>query len=282
MSGFRAPLEFPLMHGHQWSDMLDAVIHSDSLYLLALVAAGGGVSYVVALGLLRFWSGRFAGQTTRLPVAPFFTSVTTIWALIFGFVAAETWRTNSDASAAALAERSAIHRLAGMADDGALDLAPLRAALLLYVDGVVVEEWGANANVRPSPRVDEALQAFRLSLIAATRQGVSPILLSKMIADFDELQDARTARLAIGAGQIASLKWALVAVLALLSQAALAFVHMDRPAAGRVALAIFTTAACASVWLVALHAAPYSGGVRISEQEIAGLADLVTVQRNAP
>ncbi|TVR11273.1 MAG: DUF4239 domain-containing protein [Salinarimonadaceae bacterium] len=262
--------------------MLDAITHPNSLILLAMVAAGGLASHVVALGLLRYWSARFDGQTTRLPVAPFFAAVTTIWALMFGFVAAEIWRTNSDASTTALAERSAIQRLAGMADETALDLPLLRGALFLYVEGVVADEWGAQANARPSPRVDEALQAFRLGLIAATRQGMSPILLSKMIADFDELQDARNERLAIGSGQVASLKWALVAVLALLSQASVAFVHTDRPAAGRTALMIFTVAACASIWLVALHALPYSGGVRISETEIAGLAELVAPPPNVP
>lgn len=255
--------------------MIDAATHPDSLMLLAFVAAGGLASWFMATSLLRYWNGRFDGQAARVPVAPFFTAVTTIWALIFGFVAAETWRTNAEASAAALAERSAIQRLAGMADEGALDLAPLRGALALYVDGVVEDEWGTRANAEPSPRVEEALQAIRLSLISATRLGVSPILLSKMIADFDELQDARNERLAIGSGQVASLKWALVVILALLSQTAIAFVHLDRPAAGRTALAIFTVAACASVWLVALHAVPYEGGVRIGEDRIAGLSDLV-------
>jgi hypothetical protein len=36
-------------------------------------------------------------------------------------------------------------------------------------------------------------------------------------------------------------------------------VHSDRPRAGAHALAIYTTAATISVWIVALHANPYVG-----------------------
>jgi len=112
---------------------------------------------------------------------------------------------------------------------------------------------------------------MRLSVIDIARSDLPPALLSKMIVDFDELQDARELRLAIGQRNLAELKWTLVVVLAVLSQFSIAFVHRDRIRAGRSAIAIFTLAACLGIWLVALHASPYGGSVSITPAQLADL-----------
>lgn len=93
----------------------------------------------------------------------------------------------------------------------------------------------------------------------AAKLGALPVLIGKMARDFDELQDARNERLALGRGSYSVFKWYLVIFLTFLSQIAIASVHADRPRAGRRALAIYTTAATISLWLLALHANPYVG-----------------------
>ncbi len=251
--------------------MLIHAFSFDSLMLLAIILIAGAVSYGIAVLILRIMHRRLEGEGARVPVPAYFTAVTTIWALIFGFVAAEVWQMNNRAVEASLAERSSIQRLAGSAAVEALDLFTLRVGLSDYVTAVTEDEWGAGANGAPHPRADAAVQAIRLALLEAARTNTPEPLLAKMIVDFDELQDARELRLAIGQRHVAELKWALVVVLALLSQIAIAFVHRDRLRAGRAAIAIFTVAACLSIWLVALHASPYSGSVSISAQNLTAL-----------
>jgi len=251
--------------------MLIDAFAMDSLVLLAVILAGGSVSLLVAALFLQVLHRRLDGEANRVPVAPFFAAVTTIWALIFGFVAAEVWQMNNRATEAALAERSSIQRLAGIAAEDALDLPGMREALSEYVLAVTADEWGADANATPHPRVDAAVQTMRLSVIDIARSDLPPALLSKMIVDFDELQDARELRLAIGQRNLAELKWTLVVVLAVLSQFSIAFVHRDRIRAGRSAIAIFTLAACLGIWLVALHASPYGGSVSITPAQLADL-----------
>ncbi|MGY6646831.1 MAG: bestrophin-like domain [Salinarimonas sp.] len=251
--------------------MLIHAFSFDSLMLLAIILIAGAVSYGIAVLILRIMHRRLEGEGARVPVPAYFTAVTTIWALIFGFVAAEVWQMNNRAVEASLAERSSIQRLAGSAAVEALDLFALRVGLSDYVTAVTEDEWGAGANREPHPRADAAVQAIRLALLEAARTNTPEPLLAKMIVDFDELQDARELRLAIGQRHVAELKWALVVVLALLSQIAIAFVHRDRLRAGRAAIAIFTVAACLSIWLVALHASPYSGSVSISPQNLTAL-----------
>lgn len=245
------------------NDLLGAFV------LLAWIVLASIVALYAAFLLLRLFHHRLGGDSGAVPVAPFFGAITTIWALVFGFVAADVWSANSSAAEAAIEERAALIRLHGMAEADALDLQDLESALHRYVVAVAQTEWDASGNRHASTEAEAALQSIRLALLAAHDGGVSSVLLGKMIADFDELQDARTKRLAIGAGDMQPLKWALVVMLALMSMVSIAFVHRDKPRAGRAALKIFVTAAAAAIWLVLLHSSPYLGPVRIASAEIA-------------
>ncbi len=251
--------------------MLIQAFSFDSLILLAIILLAGAVSFGLAVLILNIMHRRLMGEGARLPVQAYFTAVTTIWALIFGFVAAEVWQVNNRAVEASLSERSSIQRLYGSAAVEALDLFTLRVGLSDYVAAVTEDEWGAGANGAPHPRADAAVQDIRLALLEVARTDIPEPVIAKMVVDFDELQDARELRLAIGQRHVAELKWALVVVLALLSQIAIAFVHRDRLRAGRTAIAIFTVAACLSIWLVALYASPYGGSVRVSPENLTAL-----------
>jgi len=253
--------------------MTRSVLHLNDLFgafvLLAWIVAASVLALYAAFVLLRFFHYRYDGNASAVPVASFFGAITTIWALVFGFVAADVWSANSSAAVAAVEERAALIRLHGMAEPEALDLQDLEGALHRYVVVVAQTEWDSGGNRHASREAEEALQSIRLALLAADARGVSSVLLGKMISDFDELQDARTKRLAIGAGDIQPLKWALVIMLGLMSMVSIAFVHRDKLRAGRTALKIFTVAASAAIWLVLLHSSPYEGPVRIVSAEIA-------------
>jgi len=241
---------------------LNTVFALNPLPLLAAFVVFAAASFLVSLVALRWFHGQWQADVTVLPVPPFFTAVTTIWALSVGFAAADLWNTRAQAEQAASAERSSISRLYGMSAADALDVPDLREALSSYVSAVAEAEWSL-ANVDASDRVEAALQQIRIATIEMARAGTPPALMSRIAQDFDELQDARNARLAIGVSTISEFKWYLVLVLTVLSMIAIAAVHADRPRAARAALVIFAMAAIASLWILALYANPYWGGTRI-------------------
>jgi hypothetical protein len=243
---------------------LNTIFALPPLPLLAAFAAFVALSLLLSLLALRALHRRWEQDARILPVAPFFTAVTTIWALSLGFAAADLWGVRAQAEQASSAERSSISRLHGMSADDALDAPRLREALAAYASAVAQVEWGEAANARPAEEVERALQSMRLAIIELARAGTPAALMAKMAQDFDELQDARNTRLAIGAGSISEYKWYLVLVLTVMSMIAIAAVHADRPPAGRWSLAIFAVAATASLWILALYANPYSGGARIT------------------
>jgi hypothetical protein len=227
--------------------------------MLGIFVAFGVGSFAVSVVFLWLSHLRLGAKSTPIPVAPFFNAVTTVWALSFGFTAAEIWSANTDAGQAASAERSALTRLAGMADRDALDLPVVVDGLRAYKIAIETIEWGRNFNREAAAEAEMAVQHMRLGIVNSAKDGALPVLVGKMVQDFDELQDARNERLAIGRGSHSAYKWYLVVFLTVLSQIAIASVHADRPRAGRRALAIFTVAATVSLWILALHANPYVG-----------------------
>lgn len=229
------------------------------LALFGLFALLGATSLTVAAVFLWLSSRNLGSGPTQIPVAPFFAAVTTVWALSFSFTAAEIWAANTSASQSAAAERSALTRLAGTAHRDALDLPIVIDGLRAYKIAVETVEWGQSKNREPAPGADMALQHLRLGIVSAAKEGSLPVLIGKMVQDFDELQDARNERLAIGQGSHSVYKWSLVIFLTFLSKIAIASVHADRPRAGYRALTIYTIAASVSLWILAMHANPYTG-----------------------
>lgn len=231
--------------------------------LLAAFAAFGIICLAVSLALLDYFRRRAAQVPETIPVAAFVGTIATAWALALGFAAADVWSFKAQAEQAASEERSSVGRLAGMASVDALNVPAMMEGLRAYKEAVEANEWHDSSNREPSPEVDAALQRIRLSIIQLAQDLVAAPLIAKMTQDFDELQDARNKRLAIGSSSVSEYKWYLVLFLTFLSMVAIASVHADRPIAGRNALGIFTVAAVVSLWILAVHAHPYAGPARI-------------------
>jgi hypothetical protein len=245
--------------------------------MLAVFVLFGVISYLVALGCLALFGRGKPVPAAWMPVPNFAATITTAWALALGFAAADIWSVNSQARQAAAEERSAITRIAGIAVPGMLDRPALVASILAYKDAVQDEEWNGHANRAPAPEADAAIEEIRAEIVRLAFDGTPDALVAKIAEDFDQLQDARSSRLAIGQGPGGDYKWYLVLFLTVLSQVALASVHADRWIGGRRSLVIFTTAAVVSLWILALHANPYVGVASISFAEIRGLPVLGSV-----
>lgn len=237
-----------------------------STLLVALVFAA--VLIAGSLFVLRMCNRRVSVEPLGIPIPPFIGAIATAWALSLGFVSADIWSINARAENWASQERSAIARLAGSASQEALDSPSLMAALRDYTAASVEHEWRASANAYPAAEVEAVLQRIRIEIVGDAFANVPAPLVSKLVHDFDLLQDSRDARLGIGARSINSYKWYLVFALTILSLVTIAVTHADRPAAGRNAILIFTGAATISLWILTLHANPYLGVEGITPAEV--------------
>lgn len=244
--------------------MLSALFSLSALWLFPVALIFGGMCLAISILALRLFGSGMARGIALMPVPTFMGAVTTAWALAFGFAAADIWSVRSAAEQAASEERSAISRLAGTAE--AMNFEGLLTAVAAYKIAVIDDEWHGQANAVPMQSVDAAIQRIRVAIISLGDGQMTHPLLAKTVPDFDELQDARNKRLAIGGSEVAEFKWYLVLFLTLLSMIAIASVHADRRAAGYNALAIFATAAVVSLWILAIYATPYKGTARLEAE----------------
>lgn len=220
-------------------------------FAIALLCFGAGLLLVQ---LMRRFGGTLA---ERLPQATFISVTATAWALALGFAASDVFSLNGAADRAAQTERSSIARIVGMAAPEALDRPELYQTITEYAQEIMTVEWSTNHNREASPRANDLLQSLRLQIIAMTAEDVPSVLVSKTISDFDELQDARSARLALGQSVLDETRWYLVFALSVLTALNIGLVHAGAPRAARNALAVFSCALFLCLSILGLTADPY-------------------------
>ncbi|WP_139976794.1 DUF4239 domain-containing protein [Ochrobactrum sp. CGA5] len=223
----------------------------------------GIVFYAVGRFALDMLSKHAANDVLSIPIGAFISTIATAWALSLGFVAADIWSVNSRADQAISEERSAISRLIGTSKTEILNAPKLTAALTGYRLAVINDEWREKINVEPAGSVETALQNIRREIINLARSDVPSPVISQLINDFDELQDARNTRLAVGSTSIDYYKWYLVLSLTFLTAITIAATHADRVRAGVKALVIYSLTASFCLWILAIHANPYQGLERL-------------------
>ncbi len=234
-----------------------AILSLPTPMLVAALFAVVALATVLAAALLVFYT-RAGFAPLAAPVPTFIGVIAASWALALGFAAADIWTLGAQADRAAAAERSSVTRLLGASAPAALDLPALHEATRSYAQLVATREWGESGNSVADPEVDETLQAMRIAIIALAQSGVPSPLVAKVVQDFDELQDARNDRLAVGVSLVDESKWYLVLVLMMMAMVAIAAVHPDRPRAGIHALVIFAIVAFSSLLVLAIHVDPYA------------------------
>lgn len=243
--------------------------------MFVLFCMCGVIFYFIGLVFLRNFARQASRDMLTLPIGAFIGTIATAWALALGFVAADIWAVNGRADQVASEERSSITRLLGMARPDALNDPVLLKAISVYRVAVVTDEWRNSFNEQPAQQVEKALQDIRIALIDLARTNIPGALMSQMVNDFDEMQDARNTRLAIGSSAVNHYKWYLLFFLTVLTLVVVVSAHADRPKAGRKALFLYIVTAVVSMWILAIHTSPYRGVARISPTV------LFTSQKNA-
>lgn len=219
--------------------------------------------YAVGRTALHILSRHASHDVLSVPIGAFISTIATAWALSLGFVAADIWTANSKADQATSEERSSISRLIGAASPDILNMPALRSGLVDYRDAVVKDEWLKNSNIEPAVAVEVALQNIRREIVGLARTDIPTPIISQLVHDFDELQDARNTRLSVGSTSVDMYKWYMLLFLTVLTAITIAATHADRVVAGLKALIIYSTTAAFCLWILAIHANPYQGIERI-------------------
>lgn len=219
--------------------------------VLLLVLVFVGLCVWAALALIKWGNARLS-PANDMPIPAFIGVIATTWALSLGFAASDLWMLGNNADQAVSAERSAVMRLIGSAGPKAFNAPQLREQVLAYAHAVE----NGDALKRDDPVVENALQDIRITVIQIAGSGLAAPLASRLAADFDELQDARNMRLAVGQSGIDAAKWHLLLALTFLTAMVIALLHIDRPKAGRNAVALYALAALAGLWILVVHVNP--------------------------
>jgi hypothetical protein len=213
-------------------------------------------------------------------VAPFFSSVAILFALLTGFLANDVGDRNRHAVRAVQTEAGEIRNVYALSVASVSDMTDIRTAMKVYVKSVLGDEWPAMQARRFSPRTDAAFDDLlrEVSDPSITRDASAPVHVALLGAAI-RAGTARNERLSLAADQTNDLKWLSVLLLGLITQLALSLVHMDRPRAMLTALTVFGTGAVVALGIIALQEQPYEGAFRVSP---APLENLLTLSVDGP
>ena len=132
----------------------------------------------------------------------------------------------------------------------------MRTAIRAYAQAVVDDEWPKLALEQRSPPTDAALNALlrEVALPGASKDvGIQRTMLDMVL----RIRAAHEDRLVLSADRTVPTKWAAVLILAVITQVAIALVHLDKPRPQAAALFIFTLAAVSVLGLLAVHESPF-------------------------
>lgn len=239
---------------------------------VAVVFASLFAVYLGAAALMVWLSfGARTGRHVRKfrgVVAPFFGSTAVIFGLLIAFLANDIWDRNKQAERIVFVESDTLVALYSLSAASGADNTSLRAAIRAYVTAVVEDEWPRLAADQRSARTDAALDAL-VREIALPANAKDASVQRTMLDMVLKVRAAHEDRIAISHDRTVATKWAAVLLLALVTQIAIAVVHLDRPRPQIAALAIFTVAAVLLLGLLAIHEQPFEPPVFVPPGPIA-------------
>jgi len=236
--------------------------------LLAL--AGFYATAGIAMHLLAFhspvsgWAKSFRGV-----VAPFFVSPILIFGLLLGFVAGDVWHRNALAVQVVRGEGDALFSLSHLSPETSPGGVRLQGLIRAYAQSVVSEEWPRMQEGKRAAGSETALTSLLDAIVDAPASGNSGAAVQR--ARFDlvlKLHTLRESRLTLAGDHTDELKWAALLILGLVSQIAIAAVHLEVPRPQIAALAIFSTAAVIGLGLVAVQERPFSRPLEVSPEPL--------------
>jgi hypothetical protein len=213
-------------------------------------------------------------QSFKGLVAPFFVSTATIFSLLVGFLSNDIWERNKQASRVVLAESDTLLALYSLGASSGSDDRGLRTAIRGYVRAVVDDEWPRLALQERSAQADAALDAL-LREVAQPAASKDAVIQRTMLDMALRIRAAHEDRVVLSSDRTMVTKWAAVLLLALITQIAIAAVHLEKPRPQLAALLIFTVAAVSILGLLAVHEAPFEPPVFVPPGPIVDVLKIV-------
>jgi len=207
-------------------------------------------------------------------VAPFFVSTATIFALLVGFLSNDIWERNKQAWRAVLTESDTLVALYSLSGASGSDDSGLRTAIRGYVRAVIDDEWPRLAVEERSALADAALNAL-LREVAQPAAPKDAVIQRTMLDMVLKIRAAHEDRVVLSNDRTMVTKWVAVLLLALITQIALAAVHLEKPRPQFAALLIFTVAAVSILGLLAIHEAPFEPPVFVPPGPIVDVLEKV-------
>ena len=159
-----------------------------------------------------------------------------VFALFLAFHAASIWANKSHAERTHIESGTAIKRLDDLLGPQQLNLVGPREALHRYVRHVLKDEWRKSTNHASAPEAEQAFLDLHVRTMTASRICRRPSPGSSTPC-LNDAARARSERLWVGANHTEAVSWLAVMFLGLLAHLAVASVHIDKPRAGKLALA---------------------------------------------
>jgi hypothetical protein len=213
-------------------------------------------------------------QSFKGVVAPYFGSVGIIFALLVAFLSNDIWDRNKQAERVVFTESDTLIALYSLSLASGSDSKVLRSSIRGYASAVVEDEWLRLQAQERSTKADAALNALlrEVALPGTSKDsGVQRTMLDMVL----KIRVAHEDRLQLSYDRTAVTKWVAVLLLALLTQLAIALVHLERPRPQAIALFIFTLAAVSLLGLLAVHEAPFEPPIFIPPGPIADVLQQV-------
>jgi len=193
-------------------------------------------------------------QKTTGIVAPYFTGIALLFALVTAQMLTEVWQKDNASRQSVQAEDDAIRALLHLARVHGVEAAVL-PPIKAYIAAAAQENPFSRVGSKPRRATDRAYEALQGSLVAAP--GLGEATRSVLLATGVELRRARDRRLYNADDQTAAIKWASVLVLGALTQIAIMLVHIGHRRALRVSVWFFTVAFAFCLVLIAVFDAPF-------------------------
>ncbi len=230
-------------------------------------------AFYLGTASLLVWLSFHSRLSTRIQsfkglVAPFFVSTATIFGLLVGFLSSDIWERNKQAARVVLEETEELLGLYSVSTATGSSNERLRSAIRNYVIAVVEDEWPKLAVQKRSARADAALDAL-LREVTSPGAVKDPVVERTMVDFVLKVRAAHEDRIALSNDRTMGTKWAAVLLLALITQIAIAAVHLENPRPQFAALIIFTVAAVSILGLLAVHEAPFEPPVFVPPGPIA-------------
>jgi Protein of unknown function (DUF4239) len=213
-------------------------------------------------------------QSFKGVVAPFFGSTAVIFGLLIAFLSSDIWDRNNKAQNIVFVESDTLVALYSLSAASGIDNKSLRSAIRGYVSAVVEEEWGLLARQERSAKADAALTTL-LHEVALPGTVKDTSVHRTMLDMVLRIRTAHEDRVLLSNDRTVGTKWAAVLLLALITQIAIAVVHLEKPRPQVAALAIFTLAAVTVLGLLAIHEAPFEPPIFVPPGPIANVLQQV-------